>query len=208
MIWEREWGLVASSGFPEDDQTNGNAVAAAPGGGAYVAGGAFGVLEDPNLVAVHFDAAGNFVWQRVGGPGFGAALDVAVGSDGRIHMTGVVLSEPSGGNAFVWTLGPGGGGRDAALWGGGDPFQPDTGSSIAVAPDGALVVAGVAGEAPYAFINAKKIAKRATTFLNTVTGTVTTPAGVIGDPAAVVNTVGGRQSFAGETDAFLIRVQQ
>ena len=171
-------------------------------------GGAFGVLVNPNLVAVHFDAAGNFVWQRVGGPGFGAAQGVAVGPDGQIHVTGTVLSEPSGGNAFVWTLNAKGKGRDAALWGGDDPFQPDTGASIAVAPDGAIVVAGVAGEAPYAFISGRTIAKRALTFLKTITGNVTTPAGVVGNPAAVVNTAGGSQTFAGETDAFLIRVQQ
>ncbi len=206
VIWEREWGLLGGS--PDDDQTVGNAVAAAPDGGAYVAGGAFGVLVNRNLVAVHFDAAGNFVWQSVGGPGFGAAEDLAVGPDGRIHVSGTVLSEPSGGNAFVWTLNPKGKGKDAALWGGDDPFQPDTGASIAVTPEGAIVVAGVAGEAPYAFSNGRSSAKRATTFLSTITGTVTTPAGVVGNPAAIVNTVGGRQTFAGETDAFLIRVEQ
>ena len=36
---------------------------------------------------------------------------------------------------------------------------------------------------------------------------VTTPAGVLGNPAAVVNTSAGSETFAGASDAFLLRVR-
>ena len=133
VLWEREWGVVGKTGFPEDDSTLGNGVAPAPDGGAYVAGASFGAGADPNLVVVRFDAAGNFVWQRIGGPGFGSAEDVAVGSDGRVLVTGSVLTNggDTGSNAFVWTLSAAGKGDDAAIWGAGDPFEGESGASIA-----------------------------------------------------------------------------
>ena len=109
--------MVGKTGFPEDDSTLGNGVAPAPDGGAYVAGASFGAGADPNLVVVQFDAAGNFIWQKIGGPGFGSAEDVAVGADGRVHVTGQVLTDggATGSNAFVWTLSAAGKGTDAAI---------------------------------------------------------------------------------------------
>jgi hypothetical protein len=208
VIWEREWGLVARNGVP--GETLGNGVAAAPAGGAYVAGASFGAGADPNLLVVRFDAAGNSVWQRVGGPGFGSAQDIAAGPDGTVHVTGNVLGEGdgSGGNAFVWTLLANGKGTDAALWGGDDPFESEIGESIATAPGGHIVVAGSAGAPPYALNRASKNAKAANTFLAETTGTVTEPAGVVGTPAAVVTIPAGSETFAGASDAFLLRVQR
>ena len=210
VIWEREWGLVGRTGIPNDDETQGNGVAAAPAGGAYVVGASLGAGFDPNLVAVRFDAAGNFVWQRVGGPGFGSAQDVAVGPDGSVHVTGTVLPQggASGGNAFVWTLLANGKGQDAAVWGGADPFEAENGESIATAPGGAILVAGSAGAPPYTLSRGSKNAKAANTFLATIVGTVTDPAGVVGVPAAVVNIPSGSETFAGVSDAFLLRVRQ
>ena len=209
VVWQREWGLDGKGGFPEDDDTDGNAVAAAPDGGAYIVGATTGTGVDSNLVAVRFDAAGNFIWQKVGGPGFGAALDVAVGADGSLHITGGVLGADGNppGNAFVWSLSAAGKGSDAALWGGDDPFVSESGASIAVAPDGAIVVAGIAGASPYTFSRGSKNAKAARTFINTIAGTITTPAGAVNDPAAIVTIPAGSETFAGDTDAFLIRVQ-
>ena len=209
VIWQREWGLVGKGGFPEDDDTDGNAVAAAPDGGAYVVGASTGTGVDANLVAVHFDSAGNFVWQRVGGPGFGAAQDVAVGADGNIHVTGGILGADGNppGNAFVWTLSASGKGSDAAVWGGDDPFQSESGQSIAAAPDGSVVFAGIAGASPYTLARGSKNAKAARTFLNVIAGSVTTPAGAVNDPAAIVMIPAGSETFAGDSDAFLVRVR-
>jgi hypothetical protein len=208
VIWQREWGLLGKNGVP--GETEGPGVAAAPAGGAYVAGSSTGAGADPNLLAVRFDAAGNFVWQRVGGPGFGRAQDIAVGADGNVHVTGNVLTNggDSGANAFVWTLTANGKGNDAAVWGGTDPFETESGASIATAPDGAVLAVGSAGAPPYTFARGSKNAKAATTFLAAIVGTVTVPAGAVGDPAAVVNTPIGSETFAGVSDAFLLRVRQ
>jgi hypothetical protein len=199
--------LVGKNGAPGD--TEGNGVAAAPAGGAYVVGTSTGAGADPNLLAVRFDGAGNFVWQVVGGPGFGSAQDVAVGPEGNVHVTGNVLTDGgnSGANAFVWTLLANGKGNDAAVWGGTDPFELEHGTSIATAPDGAILVVGSAGAAPYTFSRGSKSAKAAITFLATIAGTITEPAGVLGNSAAVVNTPAGSESFAGVSDAFLLRVR-
>jgi len=91
VVWQREWGLVGRNGVA--GETTGNGVAAAPAGGAYVVGDTTSAGADPNLLAVRFDSAGNFVWQVVGGPGFGSAQDVAVGPDGNVHVTGNVLTD-------------------------------------------------------------------------------------------------------------------
>ena len=127
-----------------------------------MAGASFSAGADPNLLVVRFDGAGNFVWQRVGGPGFGSAQDIAVAADGTVHVTGNVLAEGdrSGGNTFVWTLAANGKAIDAALWGGGDPFESENGASIAIAPDGHIVVAGSAGASPYALDRARRTRRR------------------------------------------------
>jgi hypothetical protein len=46
------------------------------------------------------------------------------------------------------------------------------------------------------------------TFLNTIVGTVIEPAGAVGVPAALVNIPAGSETFAGVSDAFLLRVRQ
>jgi len=209
VVWQREWGLVGRTGIPNDDVMSGGGVAAAPGGGAYVVGSTTGAGFDPNLVAAQFDAAGNFAWVRVGGPGFGAAQDVAVGPGGNVQITGNVLTDggDSGANAFVWTLSGAGKAADAAIWGGTDLFEAERGASIAVAPDGSIVVVGSAGASPYAFTRGSKNAKAPATFLAAIAGTVTTPAGAIADPTAIVNIPVGSTSFAGASDAFVLRVR-
>jgi hypothetical protein len=207
VVWQREWGFVGRNGIP--GETTGNGVAAAPAGGAYVVGTTTSAGADPNLLAARFDGAGNFVWQVVGGPGFGSTQDVTVGPEGNVHVTGNVLTDGgnSGANAFVWTLLANGKGQDAAVWGGTDPFELEHGTSIATAPDGAILVVGSAGAAPYTFSRGSKNAKAASTFLATIAGTIAGPAGVLGNPAAVVNTPAGSESFAGVSDAFLLRVR-
>ena len=207
VVWQREWGLLAKNGVPGD--TRGTGVAAAPAGGAYVSGSSTGAGADPNLLVARFDATGNFVWQRVGGPGFGDTQDIAVGPEGNVHVTGNVLTDGgnSGANAFVWTLLANGRGNDASIWGGADLFELEHGTSIATAPGGDVLVAGSAGAPPYTFSRGSKNAKAASTFLNTIAGTITNPGGVVGDSAAVVQIPAGSETFAGASDAFLLRLQ-
>jgi hypothetical protein len=204
---QREWGVVGRTGIPNDDQTFAFGIAAAPDGGVFVVGDTSGTGFNPNLLAARFDSGGNIAWLRVGGPGFGSAQDVAVGADGSLHITGNVLTEPSGADAFVWNVLANGKGNNAAVWGGGDPFEGERGASIATAPGGAIVVAGSAGAPPYAFGRGSKNAKAADTFLVEFAGTVTVPAGVVGVTAAVVAIPAGSETFAGSSDAFLLRIQ-
>jgi hypothetical protein len=210
VIFQREWAVTGKSPFPEDDQTLGGGVAAAPGGGAYVAASTFGAGFNPNLIAAQFDAAGNAVWHRVGGPGFGSAMSIAVGPQGRVHLTGSILSEDelTGGNAFVWTLLGNGKPQDAAVWGGEEEFQGEDGEGIAVTANGDIIVVGAAGAPPYTLSRGSKGGRSVDAIVAEIAGTVTEPAGVVGVTAAAVNTPAGSQSFAGVSDAFLIRVQQ
>jgi hypothetical protein len=210
VVWQREWGLVGKNGIP--GETRGRGVAAAPAGGAYVVGFSIGAGADPNLLVVRFDGSGNFVWQTVGGPGFSpepAQLDVAVGADGNVHVSGSIFTDggSSGANAFVWTLLANGKGNDASVWGGTDPFEHERAASIAIAPGGNILVAGSAGAPPYTFTRGSKTSKAASTFLATIAGTITEPAGVVGNSAAVVHIPAGSETFAGVSDAFLLRVQ-
>ena len=124
-------------------------------------------------------------------------------------MTGNVLaeSEASSGNAFVWTLQANGKSHDAAVWGGSDPFESARGESIAIASGGGIVVAGVVGAPPFALARGSKNAKAANVFAAAIQGTVMEPAGAIGIPAATVNTPDGSETFAGVSDAFLLRLQ-
>lgn len=204
---QREWGVVGKAGIPNDDQTFASGIAAAPDGGVFVVGDTAGTGFNPNLVAARFDSGGNFVWLRVGGPGFGSAHDVAVAADGSLHITGNVLTEPSGADAFAWSVLANGKGHDAAVWGGGDPFEGERGVSIASGPGGAIVVAGSAGASPYTFGRGSKNAKSADAFLAAFAGTVTEPAGIVGVPAAVVAIPAGSETFAGSSDAFLLCIQ-
>lgn len=205
VVWQREWGLVGKNGIP--GETRGTGVAAAPAGGAYVSGSSTSAGADPNLLVARFDDAGNFVWQRVGGPGFGDTQGIVVGPEGNVHVTGNILVQGSGGNAFVWTLLANGKANDASVWGGSDEFEGEFGQAIAAAPDGTILVAGSAGASPYTFGRGSKNAKAATTFLAPIDGTITTPAGAVAIPAAVVQTPAGSETFAGVSDAFFLRVQ-
>jgi hypothetical protein len=141
----------------------------------------------------------------------GSGSDVAVAPDGNLHVTGNVLPEDpnaTSGPAFVHTFGPNGRERDAAIWAG-DPndFESERGQRIAVNADGGLVIAGVAGAPPYTFERARANAKRPDAFLVTPAGAVTTPAGVVGRALGIVRVPNGSLTFAGETDAFVLRVQ-
>jgi len=98
-------------------------------------------------------------------------------------------------------------GHDAAVWGGGDPFEGERAASIAIGPGGEIIVAGSAGESPYVFGRGSKNAKAAEEFLAEFAGTVTVPAGIVGESAAELATPAGSETFAGSSDSFLLRIQ-
>jgi hypothetical protein len=94
---------------------------------------------------------------------------------------------------------------DAATWGGVDN---ESGESIAVASDGSVYVAGLASAPPYTFAKATKTTKRPRgSFLGVPAGTVSDPGALAGTPAGTVTQVNGSTTFAGGTDAFLLKLQ-
>jgi hypothetical protein len=121
-------------------------------------------------------------------------------------MTGNTGFGSGGGDAFmVRFLAASGRAVDAATWGGVDN---ESGESIAIASDGSVYVAGLASAPPYTFARATKTTKRPKgTFLGVPTGTVTAPVIGAGTPGGTVTQVTGSTTFAGATDAFLLKVQ-
>jgi Domain of unknown function (DUF5122) beta-propeller len=210
LAWQREWGIFDQAGEMQG-LTAAFGVGTAPDGSVYITGNTFSTGNLRNIILVKFDADGAVLWEKVGGPGSGAGTDVAVSPDGNVHVTGNVLAEDpnaNSGSAFVATFLSNGKGRDAAIWGG-DPtdFESESGVRIDVASDGALVVAGAAGAPPYTFIKGSKSVKTPAAFLVTPAGTVATPAAVVGTANGIVGVPNGSLTYAGESDAALLRIQ-
>ena len=204
VAWDRDWGTTngVTSG-----QTAAFGVGTGPDGGVYITGNEFAIGSKKNIILVKFDGSGNLLWEKIGGPGFGAGLDVAANAD-FVYVTGnIVVDAPgaTGGNAFVARYSPDGKAKDANAWGGNDN---ESGEAIAVAPDGSVVAAGFAGAPPYSFAHAAKTVKAPTSVLITPTGSVLPASGTVAAAAGTVGTSNGSQTFAGGgTDAMLIRVR-
>ena len=211
LAWQREWGIFDLEGEMLEGLTDAFGVGTAADGSVYITGSTSSTGHLRNIILVKFDANGSVVWERVGGPGSGAGTDVAVSANGNVHVTGNVLPEDpnaNSGSAFVATFLSNGKGRDAAIWGG-DPtdFESESGQRIAVATDGALVVAGAAGAPPYTFTKGNKNIKAPDAFLLIPAGTVATPAAVVGAANGIVGVPNGSLTYAGATDAALLRIQ-
>ena len=202
LIWERDW----RGGTSLSDDSGGLGVATARDGSVYMAGRSLIAGRGQRGAFVKFAADGNVVWERTWGSGTDAAVGVAVARDGTVFMTGNTGFGVGGGDAFVVRfVAATGRAVDAATWGGVDN---ESGESIAVASDGSVYVAGLASATPYTFASATTMAHRPRgTFLGVPAGTVTDPGVAAGTPAGAVTAVNGSTTFAGGTDAFLIKVQ-
>ena len=204
VAWDRDWATTNGVQF---GLTAAFGVGTGPDGGVYITGNEFELGAKKNIILVKFDASGNLLWEKIGGPGFGAGLGVAANAD-FVYVTGnIVVDTPgaTGGNAFVARYFPNGKAKDANAWGGNDD---ESGEAIAVAPDGSVVAAGFAGAPPYSFTHAAKTVKAPTSVLITPAGAVTVATGTIGSASGIVGVPNGSQTFAGGgTDAMLIRVR-
>jgi uncharacterized delta-60 repeat protein len=212
IVWERDWGTVGVNG-PTAGLTAAFGVGTGADGSVYITGNAFDTGASTNIILVKFDAQGNLVWERIGGPGFGAGLDVAVAADGAVFVTGNVLVDERqgfGGVAFVAEFTAQGKAKKANTWGGSDPNDNTGAESTAIAPDGTIVIAGVVGAPPYAFGKTSNRASRVDAFLVVPIGAVvmnpvstldTAPGGTVTAPA-------GSETFAGVSDAFMLRLQR
>src|SRR5688572_9551507 len=88
----------------------------------YISGSTFGSGHRKNIVLVKFSGAGDLVWAKVGGPGFGAGRDVAVSPDGTaVFLSGNMLSDDPdffGGHTFIAEFTSTGKAKKANSWGG------------------------------------------------------------------------------------------
>jgi len=202
LTWQRDWRGGASL----EDDSAALGVATAPDGSVYMTGRSFISGRGQRGALVKFTPDGNVVWERTWGSGTDAALGVTVAPDGTIFMTGNTGFGIGGGDAFVVRfLATTGRAVDAATWGGVDN---ESGESIAVASDGSVYVAGLASAPPYTFASATRMTQRLRgAFLGVPAGTVTDPGVAAGTPVGSVRAVNGSTTFAGGTDAFLLKVQ-
>ena len=101
-----------------------------------------------------FSGAGDLLWSKVGGSGFGAGGDVAVSPDGTaVFVSGNMLTDDPdffGGFAFVAEFTAEGKAKKANSWGSSPEFSASA-ESVAVTATGLVVTAGFVGPGPHEF---------------------------------------------------------
>src|SRR5213083_376117 len=184
LVWERGYGLAPST------LVSANALAIAQDGSIYITGDS----------QVQGTAQENWAETRLGSAGLG----VAVSPDGSVWVTGNTGIGAGGGDAILLHLSTTGKILNANTCGG---TNNDSGNQIVVGADGRAYTAGqTMSTPPYSFLRAptKTVNPGGTVAILTgvvgdFTGTVSNPNGVVGNP-------NGSLTFAGDTDAVLLKV--
>ena len=202
LVWQR-----AYSALEIVDARGG--VAVAPDGSVYIAGTGQDVTRAGDAVndgiLLKFSADGDLLWDRSwDGRDGDTGEGVAVAPDGTVVFTGNTFTgDEKSDDAFVIQVAPNGRGTDGVKWGG---AGIDHGDDVAVAPDGTIVVGATTQGPPWTL-------DRASDRLSRLRGTVAAPAaalvdaaGALSDPAGSLQTVSGSTTFAGATDAALVRL--
>jgi uncharacterized delta-60 repeat protein len=147
IAWQRTWDAQANSfPFVNDEARD---VAVASDGSVYVAGSTF--VGGNGALLLKFSPEGSLLWQRSWG-GNGSANAVAVAADGSVYVTGATRAPGAAAeDLFVTRFSSDGTLVWFKTWGVADAFEE--GQGISAAPDGNIVVAGVAPRAndPFAF---------------------------------------------------------
>ena len=209
LAWERDWGVDGIQA-PFTGLTSAYGAATDGEGNVYITGSASDTGHSRNIILVKFNTAGDLVWERIGGPGFGAGLDVAVSADNTaVFVGGNMLSDDPdffGGHAFVAEFTSGGKAKKANTWGG-SLDDSASAESVVVGANGVVVTAGVAGPGPYEFGRASNSAKAPAAHLVLPEGSHvfaldTTPGADSGQLLVPDDPVGG------STDAFTLWLQR
>jgi hypothetical protein len=172
LLWQRDWGVDGVQA-PFTGLTAAFGVTTDGAGNAYFTGNTFESGHLRNIVLVKFSGAGNLIWSKVGGPGFGAGRDVAVSADGTaVFVSGNMLADDPdffGGFAFVAEFTAEGKAKKANSWGSSPEFSASA-ESVAVTATGLVVTAGFVGPGPHEFGRASNSARNANTHLVIPTG--------------------------------------
>ena len=175
LLWQRDWGVDGVQA-PFTGLTVAYGVTTDNAGNAYFTGNTSESGHLNNTVLVKFSGAGDLIWSKVGGPGFGTGRDVAVSPDGTaVFVSGNMLADTNdpnvfGGFAFVAEFTAGGRAKKANSWGSSPEFSASA-ESVVVSSD-RVVTAGFVGPGPHEFGRASNSAKNADTHLIIPTGVV------------------------------------
>jgi hypothetical protein len=211
VLWARDWAALDRDGLPGLTSVFGMGTTA--DGGVVITGNASDIGTLNNTILVKYDSTGTLVWQKIGGPGFGGGLDVAEAADGTLFVTGSILADTKdpevfGGFAFVAEFGSDGRKKKASRWGG-SPNDSASGEGIAISPNGTIAIAGFVHAPPYVFDNISNSSRDARATSTDVVSTAPNPAGAVNtDPGGVVTTPIGSETYAGDTEAFFLRLQR
>lgn len=211
IVWARDWAALDRDGVPGLTSAFGAGTTA--DGGVVITGNASDVGTLNNIILVKYTSTGALAWQKIGGPGFGGGLDVAEAADGALFVTGSILADTKdpdvfGGFAFVAEFGPDGRKKKASMWGG-SPADSTSGEGIAISPDGTIAVTGFVHAPPYALGRASNSSRDADATSTDVISTAPTPASTVNiDPGGVVTVPNGSETYAGDTEAFFLRLQR
>jgi hypothetical protein len=204
LLWQRDWGVDGVQA-PFTGLTAAFAVTTDAAGNAYFTGNTFDSGHLKNIVLVKFSGAGDLIWSKVGGPGFGGGRDVDVSPDGTaVFVSGSILSEDPGffgGFGFIAEFTSSGKAKKASTWGSSPEFSASA-ESVVVNGAGQVVTAGFVGPGPYELGRASNSAKNADTHL-------IVPAGVVQTLPIVLEAQNGQilpfdSTSLGEVDAFTL----
>ena len=211
VVWARDWAALDRDGVP--GLTSAFGIGTTADGGVVITGNATDIGTLKNTILVKYDSSGGLVWQKVGGPGFGGGLDVAEAADGALFVAGSILADTKdpdvfGGFAFVAEFGADGRKKKASTWGG-SPNDSASAEGIAVSANGTIAVAGFVEAPPYVFNSVANSSRDADATSTDVVSTAPSPAGAVNtDPGGVVTTPTGSETYAGDTEAFFLRLRR
>ena len=208
LLWQRDWGVDGVQA-PFTGLTTAFGVTTDVSGNAYFTGSTSDSGHLKNIVLVKFSGAGDLIWSKVGGPGFGTGRDVAVSPDGAAVFVGgnILADDPDffGGFAFVAEFTATGKAKKANTWGSSPEFSASA-ESVVVGGGGVVVTAGFAGPGPHEFGRESNSARNADTHL-------IIPAGVVQELPALLELQNGQilpfdSTSLGADDAFTLWMQR